>query len=294
MKPMKMLALFAALLACGSVHAAKPAPSAQVAPAVDLMTMTQDTQCHQVVVTCLVNGQPMRMMLDTGATHTVLHEESAARLKNAKWVDTSKMKFRGNSSQRPRLVLASLQAGPAESSKHPVMVLNLGAVRSMMAEKIDGILGMDILASVPFTFDMRSGDCYGGVPEGGVELVPMNVVPDGTGRVLVLGKNGDKTARLLLDTGSSVTQVPVEQWAAGEGEEIKAQMGNVDVSGGISVVEGKAGDMELGPGVYVRGLQPIICGESGFPMLGMDGLKGVVLVHVPTEDSPHGLFLVGQ
>ena len=258
------------------------------------MTMNQDARCHQLLVTCLVNGQPMRMMLDTGATHTVLHEESAAKLQNAMWIDTSQMKFKGNSSQQPRMLLAALQAGPAESPMHPLMVMNLGAVRSMMAEKIDGILGMDILGAVPFTFDMRNGECYWGIPAGGGALVPLHAVPDGTGRVVVQGKCGGKTAQLLLDTGSSVTQVPAEQWAPGAGESIQAQMGNVDVSGGISVVEGKPGDMELGPGVFVRGLKPIICGENGHPMLGMDGLKGVVLVHVPAEDSPHGLFLVGE
>ena len=121
-------------------------------PEPDLMSMTQDARCHQIVVTCLINGSPMRMMLDTGATHTVLHAESAARVPQAQWIDTSKIKFRGNSSQQPRLLAAALQVGPALSETHPIMVLRLDAVRGMMAEPIDGIVGMDILGQVPFTF----------------------------------------------------------------------------------------------------------------------------------------------
>ena len=135
------------------------APVAQ-APAVDLMKMNRDARCKQVLVTSLINGTPMRMMLDTGATHTVLHTESAARVPNAQWIDTSHIQFKGNSAQRPKLLRATLLAGPAESPGHPVMVMNLGAVRSMMAEPVDGILGMDLLSHIPFTFDLKSGELY--------------------------------------------------------------------------------------------------------------------------------------
>ena len=175
---MKMFPLMMLLvLPCVAADETQPQVPAQ-AEVVDIMSMKQDARCHQVVVTCLVNGAPMRMMLDTGATHTVLHEESAARVPQAHWVDTSKMQFRGNSSQQPKLLLANLQTGPAESENHPVMVMNLGAVRSMMAEAIDGIIGMDLLGQLPFTFDMRSKECYWGIPPGG-EFVPLYAAPDG-------------------------------------------------------------------------------------------------------------------
>ena len=58
----------------------------QSAP-VDIMSMNRDSRCGQVLVTALINGVPMRMMLDTGATHTVLHEESVAKLGEVQWID---------------------------------------------------------------------------------------------------------------------------------------------------------------------------------------------------------------
>ncbi|MBO5684738.1 MAG: retroviral-like aspartic protease family protein, partial [Akkermansia sp.] len=119
---MKLLPILATILTAGMVLAEQEPAAAPKDQSTDLMTMTQDARCKQVIVTCLINGQPMRMMLDTGATHTVLHEESAAELKNARWIDTSKMLFRGNSSQRPKLLIAPLQVGPAESPEHPIMV----------------------------------------------------------------------------------------------------------------------------------------------------------------------------
>lgn len=282
-----------ALLSAGLVAPAMgEAPVAQ-APAVDLMKMNQDARCKQVLVTCLINGTPMRMMLDTGATHTVLHTESAARVPNAQWVDTSRMQFRGNSAQRPEMLLATLHAGPAESAHHPFMVMNLGAVRSMMAEAVDGILGMDMLCHIPFTFDLQNGDLYWGVPTG-KELVPLHAVPDGKGRVIVQGSSGGKTIPMLLDTGSSVTRVPKELWAPGADAEIGAQIGDIDNRKGIKVLEGKPGDIELGPGVIAKGVTPIL-GATGEPsILGMDGLNGLILIHTPQENSPTGLFLLAR
>ena len=288
---MKMFPLMMLLvLPCVASDETQPQVPAQ-AEVVDIMSMKQDARCHQVVVTCLVNGTPMRMMLDTGATHTVLHEESAARVPQAHWVDTSKMKFRGNSSQQPKLLLANLQTGPAESENHPVMVMNLGAVRSMMAEAIDGIIGMDLLGQLPFTFDMRSKECYWGIPTGG-EFVPLYAAPDGKGRFIVQARCQGKPVHMLLDTGSSVTRVFTAEWTPGKGKEIGAQIGDIDSAPGIKVLEGNPGDMELGPGVSVRGVTPILCEPNDVPMLGMDGLKGAVLIHVPTAESPSGAFFL--
>lgn len=283
-----------ALLVAGlAVPAYAEEPAAQ-APAVDLMAMNQDARCKQVLVTCLVNGAPMRMMLDTGATHTVLHTESAARVPNAQWIDTSMMRFLGNSAQMPKMMLGSLHAGPAESEMHPFMVMDLSAVRSMMAEPIDGILGMDMLQHIPFTFDLKAGEIYWGLPSG-VELVPLHATPDGTGRVVVNARCGGKEMKLLLDTGSSVTRVIGEQWAPGAGAEIGAQIGDIDSRQGIKVMEGKPGDIELGPGVFAKAVAPILCKAGDGPtILGMDGLNGVILVHIPKEGSPGGMFLLAR
>lgn len=288
---MKILPLMMLLvLPCMAAGEPQPQQVTQTGE-VDIMAMNQDARCHQVLVTCLVNGAPMRMMLDTGATHTVLHEESAARVPQAHWVDTSQMKFRGNSAQQPKLMLANLQTGPAESENHPVMVMNLGAVRSMMAEPIDGIIGMDLLGQLPFTFDMRSKECYWGIPTGG-EFVPLYAAPDGTGRFIVQARCQGKPVHMLLDTGSSVTRVFTAEWTPGKGKEIGAQIGNIDSATGIKVQEGNPGDMELGPGVSVQGVTPILCEPNDVPMLGMDGLKGAVLIHVPTAESPSGAFFL--
>ena len=266
---------------------AAPAPEV----AADIMTMARDARCGQVLVTALVNGVPLRMMLDTGATHTVLHEESVSKLGEVQWVDTSRFAFKGNSTQMPRLLLAPLQTGPGVSPSHPMMVMNLGAVRSMMEEKIDGILGMDFLGSLPFTFDFRKNAFYWGTPEAG-DFVPVMGEVERSGRVRWLTRCQGKEIKLLLDTGSSVTRICADDWLPGAAGEIKAHIGDIDTTSAQQFVEGKPGDLEVAPGVVLKGVTPILCGSGEFTILGVDALRDSVLVHVPAVEVPGGVFLM--
>ena len=61
---------------------------------------------------------------------------------------------------------------------------------------------------------------------------------------------------------------------------------------GIKMPEIKPGDMELAPGVVLRGVTPLLCGENELTMLGLDALKGSVLIHVPSPTAPGGVFLM--
>lgn len=262
----------------------------QSAP-VDIMSMNRDSRCGQVLVTALINGVPMRMMLDTGATHTVLHEESVAKLGEVQWIDTSKMQFRGNANQRPRLLVAPMQAGPGESPMQPIMVLDLSAVRSMLAEPVDGIIGMDFLKFLPFTFDFRKNEFYWGIPSG-ENLVPLPCEAEQSGRVHWQLSCAGKEIKLLLDTGSTVTRVSAPDWAPGAAGEISAQIGDVNVAVHQQLVEGKPGDLTAAPGVVMKGITPLL-GQPGEPtMLGLDALKDSVLVHLPDDRLPGGIFLM--
>ncbi len=282
-----------AALGCLVPVGAEAEVAAAVAPemAADVMAMSRDARCGQVLVTALVNGVPMRMMLDTGATHTVLHEESVARLGQVQWVDTSRFAFKGNSNQKPRLLVAPLQAGPGVSPAHPVMVMNLGAVRGMMAEKIDGIIGMDFLGSMPFTFDFRHNEFYWGIPED-KKLVPVKGEVESSGRVHWVTSCEGKEIKLLLDTGSSVTRICADDWQPGAAGEIKAHIGDIDTASAQQFVEGHPGDLVVAPGVVLKGVTPILCARGEFTILGVDALKDSVLVHVPAEEIPGGMFLL--
>lgn len=269
------------------------AQQVDIPSSIDLNTMVQDARCKQVLVTCLINGRPMRMMLDTGATHTVLHDESADGLKNARWMDTSRMEMKGNSTQRPRVLLASLQAGELAEPQHPILVLNLAGVRGMMAERIDGILGMDILGRLPFTFAPATGRFHWGAPSGAT-LSPLYGTRDDAGRMIVQALVNGSPVELLLDTGSSLTRVYANEWKPGKAGRKQAKVSDVDGASQKQVVLGKAADMELTPGVVIRNVTPAFCRRDDRSMLGMDVLKDVVLVHLPTAGTPHGAFFIAR
>ena len=266
--------------------------TAVVQPApVDIMSMNRDSRCGQVLVTALINGVPMRMMLDTGATHTVLHEESVAKLGEVQWIDTSKMQFRGNANQRPKLLVAPMQVGPGEAPMHPMMVLNLGAVRSMLAEPVDGIIGMDFLKFLPFTFDFRKNEFYWGFP-GDASLVPVPCEAEPSGRVHWQLSCAGKEIKLLLDTGSTVTRICTADWAPGAAGEITAHIGDVNAAEHQQLVEGKPGDLTVAPGVTLKGVRPLLCSSEELTMLGIDALRQSVLVHLPDPNTPGGIFLL--
>lgn len=262
-------------------------------PSADLMEMVQDSRCKQVVVTCLVNGQPMRMMLDTGASHTVLHNESAASLQGVRWIDTTQMQFRGNALQKPDMLVASLTVGPGDSPEHTFLVLDLSAVRASMVEQIDGVLGMDVLGRLPFTFDQRSGEFYWGIPEK-AKAVPLNGKLDRFGRFFVLAECQGKVLEFLLDTGSSVTRVRPDMWLRGCSGESSALVGDVNAAARVRVQMGNPADLLVAPGVVLHGVEPLLDASGQPPILGMDALKEAALIHEPVQNSPHGVFLMAK
>lgn len=286
---MKMCSLLLALALSGGVRVLAETPADT--PSADVMTMVQDSRCKQVTVTCLVNNQPLRMLLDTGASHTVLHTESAAALRGAQWIDTSQMNFRGNAHQRPGMLVASLQTGPGKLPEHSFMVLDLSAVRGSMAEKVDGILGMDVLGHLPFTFDQRKGAFYWGIPKN-EQTYPLPGKQDKFGRLIVRAECAGKILELLLDTGSSVTRLHADMWPVGAGKETAVQVSDVNDSAKIQVQIGKAADLVLSADVVLPAVSPVFSSAEQPPVLGMDALKHVALVHVPSNNSPFGFFYI--
>ena len=288
MRLIQYLAVFAGWMMVGNSMAE---PAALVQPAeVDTMTMSQDARCHQVLVTCVINGVPMRMMLDTGATNTVLHTESLSKLKNPQQMDTRNINFSGNAKERPDVYLLNIKFADVRVKSHPVMVLNIDGARNMMEEKIDGILGMDLLGAMPFTFDISNGKMYWGLPEGKLRLVPLSGERDAAGRMFPVVQSEGATHEILLDSGATVTRLPESAWPAGTAHETALSVGDINEQTAMTVKVGTPATMTLAPGVSVEGVTPVFCSEEDRSMLGMDVISRVRLIHLPSSHNPAGYF----
>lgn len=309
---MKHASIILLTLACGlcAAQEATPAPSPAPQPAPQAQQgengMYRDARTRQVLTHVTINGVNALMMLDTGASHTVLSKKFVdSKLPNAQKIDTSRMQFNSDSSrQRPDLFFVKLdtraKAGEKTVFEQPVLCLPLDGVQQSMATPIDGILGMDILGWLPFTFDLRNGDnCHWGLPEDVDTMVPMEPLQvDQMQRPHIQVDTGTpekpQPTVLLLDTGSSVTYMPAAAWGMGAAD-AKATVGVSDVNGGryINVGLGKPKALPLGKGVQTRPLSPQLQpGQNG--VIGMDALKGLRFVHNPQRKDPARFFLISK
>lgn len=310
---MKTTAILLTVLACGLCAAqeqqapaapAQPAPQAQ--PELKPGAMFRDAKCRQVLTYVTINGVKALMMLDTGASHTVLSKKFLdSKLPNAQKMDTSGMQFNSASSrQRPDLYIVKLDtaatAGEKTVFEQPVLCLPLDGVQGTMASPIDGILGMDILGWLPFTFDLRNGDnCHWGLPEDVDTMVPMEPLQvDQMQRPHMQVDTGTAEKPhptvLLLDTGSSVTYMPAEAWGMGA-QDAKAIIGEADVNGGryMNVGLGKPKSLVFGKGVETRPLTPQLKpGQNG--VIGIDAFTGLRFVHNPQRKDPSRFFLISK
>jgi hypothetical protein len=237
----------------------------------------------------------MRLMIDTGATHTVLHQGSVEKLPSVKWIDMGP-NIQTNAKQSMRMMIASLHVGPGESDEHPIVVMDLSGIRSAMIEPntLDGILGMDMLNHLPFTFNFAKKEFYWGMPNlGDLRVVPLTGERVASGRLMMPVTCSDKTFSLLLDTGSSITRVLPSDWAPGKGATIQGQLIDVNTAGHITTQGGAPSDLTLAEGLTAQALMPLLCNEGELPMLGLDALKDFALIHFPMPNA-FGIFFLAQ
>jgi hypothetical protein len=267
----------------------------EASEASDLMKITQDARSLQLIAHARINGVPMRLMIDTGATHTVLHQGSVEKLPSVKWIDMGP-NIQTNAKQSMRMMMASLHVGPGESDEHPIVVMDLSGIRSAMIEPntLDGILGMDMLNHLPFTFNFAKKEFYWGMPNlGDLRVVPLTGERDASGRLMMPVTCSDKTFSLLLDTGSSITRVLPSDWAPGKGATIQGQLIDVNTAGHITTQGGAPSDLTLAEGLTAKALMPLLCNEGELPMLGLDALKPFTLIHFPMPNA-FGIFFLAQ
>lgn len=280
---------------CVAVGAPQDGDDVRPGEVADLMTMQVDANCGQVVVTCLIAGNPARMMLDTGATHSVISRDFALRAVPAGSRHVAaEGQVQGNAVEVPGLVVADVVAGGKTFRSWVILEMDLGGVQRMMKQPVDGILGMDVLRHLSFVFDFEMGRfMWGRFRELG-GLARLAGRRDESGRLFVSAEVGGKPVSLLLDTGSSITLVAPRCWQAEHGQGgAAASVADVNGQREIPVKRGVPMSIRLAPGVSTEPVSPVLAPEAeGDGLLGVDILRRHVLMHV-AEDRREGGFYIG-
>ncbi len=282
---------FGVLMACLPAVAQEAAPASAVPVPAVAPEMWRDARCGQFIARCRVNGHPARLMVDTGATHTVLAADFVAReLPQLERVEG--VRLSGNARVAPELAVASVEAGGAALRRSHVLVMDLSGVNSLLAEPVEGILGMAQLCQLPFTLDLRAGGGgYWGELAPPCPSVRLEGRADAAGRLYVPTRaEGGSACLLLLDTGSSTTTWPAGQWGIGaQAADAVSRLRVADVNGARDTALSRGGfaELELPGGVRLPAVAPLLQAGQGSHVLGLDALGGCLLIHRPGE----GFFL---
>jgi hypothetical protein len=104
-----------------------------------------------------LNGEPSVLILDTGASHTVVSPERAGLTT----VDLAKARFSQNGpgvSAEAVWARTTLRLGGRVWSDRPVVVMNMAEISRVYGRKVDGLLGHDLLGEcrrVSIDFEQR-------------------------------------------------------------------------------------------------------------------------------------------
>ena len=199
------LATGALLLALGT------GPAHAACRAVPIATVPLAENWNFLVLPATIAGQPVSMLLDSGADAGLVTEEAASRLHLRRLDGRTTLQGTGPAAvTAPAVLLPELTLGDLVLPPHPVPVAPL-PTEPRVTPPVAGLLGADLLANFDVDVDLPgkrltllrlAGACDGFRPWEGAEPVP--VARDGD-RLLVQVSLDGHALRGLIDTGARST-----------------------------------------------------------------------------------------
>lgn len=139
----------------------------------------------------------LNFLIDTGSSSTVVDDSLVRKLH----LVTSRREILvfGTTVVVKEAVLPSLQLGPLQTARVPVVVQNLSSLQEALSVRIDAIVGLDVLSRRSFTVDYEARKLIWGL----VEPLPDTVTCDPRFPYPTVPlRIGDRTLRVFVDTGA--------------------------------------------------------------------------------------------
>ncbi|MBR1870509.1 MAG: aspartyl protease family protein [Kiritimatiellae bacterium] len=168
-----------------------------------------------ILVDAIAEGIPCRLIVDTGATHTTFDRAFVRNSLKRESVRPVEIMGETNVNEQPGFFeLASFSLANASFGSFGAMAVDLSFLPATVGERVDGILGMNVLSAVPLVLSLRnatltlnpSASALVGFDERGKTLVPE--------AVLFPVMKHRKAFPVLVDSGSSFTFFNTSHWPA--------------------------------------------------------------------------------
>lgn len=236
----------------------------------------------QLIATCEVEGQPVRMIVDTGASHTTLDEAFARRALPHLPVSNVQLSGRTNVKRALKLMKGRFRADRIFVREHPLFLVDLSEANGMLKTDIQGVLGINTMSRMPFVWNATDVvyRCAPGLKKSCL-MKKLHGTTDETGRLVIQAKAGGKTLPLLLDTGSSITLLPESWWEAQGAEPLRFDAADVNGREEQQAKRGNPMDLEIGEGLVLKNVRPILSPGGKEGQLGLDALRQIELYYLP-------------
>jgi len=286
-----------ALLALGTLplsaeEQAVPAAGGPVVSITDLnpVKLERDSRSKLLVAQCAVNGVPCNLIVDTAASHTTFDIKFIK--KNFPGLPLEDVQIAPGSNVRaaPRLfAMRSFSMGGLHIKNFFGLALDLTPLQKDMQVKVDGILGINYLGFSPFLLSVRNASLQflerSRFPV--QYMKPLDVERGPSGIFYIRCSRGGDAFPLALDSGSSLSMAPVEQWPVDpNGHQLTTKATDINGHNGDCTVMklGIPSTLRMGPDFQMDGLSFAVTGTGGRYQIGVDTFQHFDII----IDAPQG------
>lgn len=273
-----LLALLALLAGCSSSPRAAPSTAVLNNAPDGVLTLPSRRCANYFLLDVQLNGRgPFTMVLDTGASQTVVTPRVADLLKS----DTRPANMYAEGSQGKRqdvdrvLSVRSLRIGDAEFRAFDAITLDLSRIQATLGSPVDGILGAPAFADVLLTIDYPRSAIrvsHGALPPADGARVHDLAAGDAP---MIEARVAGKRRRFLLDTGKAgaISVRDFDRQIFANPPATIAQ--GVAIGGSYILRAGRlAGDITLGDITFHH---PVVESSDASDLIGAEALKSFIV-----------------
>lgn len=256
----------------------------------DPIQLTRDAHSKLLVAPCTINGVPCNLIVDTAASHTTFDIKFIKKHFPALPLENAQIAPGSNVNTIPQLFsMQSFSIGGLQIKNFFGFAMDLTPLQRDMQVRVDGILGINYLGFSPFLLSVKDASLQflerSRFPIRNMK--PLEVERHPSGIFYVRCSRGGDSFLLALDSGSSLSLAPLEQWPADpNGNQLTAKASDINGhSGDRNIMKlGIPSTLRMGPDFQMDGLSFAVTGTGGRRQIGVDTLKHFDII----IDAPQG------